>query len=103
MTRRLLMASLSAGSATIDRTVAETLARRAPPRPRSGEPIDPKLRLKPLPLVELPKLNLPPPAPRIYEYGAPGYRPAPGFRPPPRYVPRVRPPVRPPVRIIPFF
>ncbi|MGW4944021.1 hypothetical protein ACWEOZ_20825 [Actinoplanes sp. NPDC004185] len=107
-TRRMLMASLSAGSTTIDRTVAETLARRTPPRPRPGKPGDLKLPLKPLPpldlpRLDLPRLNLPAPPPRIYDYGAPGYRPGPGYRPPPRYLPPPRPPARPPVRIIPFF
>ncbi|MEU8612341.1 hypothetical protein AB0C29_30560 [Actinoplanes sp. NPDC048791] len=103
-TRRMLMESLSAGSATIDRTVAETLTRRTPPRPRPGKPGDLKLLpLKPLPPLELPRLPLPAPPPRIYDYGVPGYRPGPGYRPPPRYLPPPRPPVRPPVRIIPFF
>ncbi|GAA3925521.1 hypothetical protein [Actinoplanes auranticolor] len=100
-TRRLLMTSLAAGSTTIDRTVAETLARRTPPPPRSGKPGGPKVPLKPLPPLNLPRLIVPPPLPRIYDYGGPGYRPGPQYRPPPRYAPPR--PVRPPVRIIPFI
>jgi hypothetical protein len=101
-TRRLLMTSLAAGSTTIDRTVAETLARRTPPAPRSGRPGGPKVPLKPLPPLNLPRLSLPPLPPTSYDYGGPGYRPGPQFRPPPRYAPPPRP-VRPPVRIIPFI
>lgn len=95
--RRLLMSSLRAGSATIDRSVAETVARRAAARPRT--PGD--LPLGKIPPLKLPQLELPPSL-RLPQYGPQ----LPGYRPPPRYLPPVRPvrpPVRPPVVRIPFW
>jgi hypothetical protein len=99
--RRLLMSSLRAGSATIDRSVAETVARRAAARPRT--PGD--LRLEKIPPLKLPPLELPPSL-RFPPYGTPelpGYRPPPRYLPPVRPVRPVRPPVRPPVVRIPFW